>query len=90
MELRMKTVHTHRPGQCDGRKTHTTQWVDAILIPIPKKRNLHCYANWRGIALLDVVGKVAARIVQTRLQTQQPSRCFLRYSAVRQLGEKAF
>ena len=45
------------------------KWVDAILIPIPKKGNLHCCDNWRGIALLDVVGKVAARIVQTRLQT---------------------
>ena len=45
------------------------EWVDAILIPIPKKGNLHCCNNWRGIALLDVVGKVAARIVQIRLQT---------------------
>ena len=45
------------------------EWVDAILIPIPKKGNLHCCDNWRGIALLDVVRKVAARIVQIRLQT---------------------
>ena len=44
------------------------KWVDAILIPIPKKGNLHCCNNWRGIALLGVVGKVTARIVQTRLQ----------------------
>ena len=43
--------------------------VNGILIPIPKKGNLHRCDNWRGIALLDVVGKVAARIVQTRLQT---------------------
>ena len=33
------------------------EWVDAILIPIPKKGNLHCCDNWRGIALLDVVEK---------------------------------
>ena len=45
------------------------EWVDAILIPIPKKGNLHCCDNWRGIALQDMVGKVAARIVKTRLQT---------------------
>ena len=44
------------------------EWVDAILIPLPKKGNLHLCYNWRGIALLVVVGKVAARIVQTRLE----------------------
>ena len=44
------------------------EWVDAILVPIPKKGNLHCCDNWRGIALLDVVGKLVARIVQNRLQ----------------------
>ena len=42
------------------------EWV---LIPIPKKGNLHCCDNWRGIVLLDVVGKQAARIVQNRLQS---------------------
>ena len=44
------------------------EWVDAILIPIPKKGNLHCCNNWRGIALLDVMGKVVARVIQGRLQ----------------------
>ena len=44
------------------------EWVDAIIVPIPKKGNLHCCDNWRGVALLDVVGKVVARIVQNRLQ----------------------
>ena len=39
------------------------EWADAILIPIPKKGNLHCCDNWRGIALLDQVGELAARIV---------------------------
>ena len=39
------------------------QWVpqervDAILIPIPKKGNLKCSDNWRGISLLEVIGKV--------------------------------
>ena len=50
--------------------------MDVILIPIPKKGDLHCCDNWRGIALLDVVGKVAARIVQTRLQTQAEQELF--------------
>lgn len=37
---------------------------DAVIVPIPKKGNLTNCDNWRGIALLDVVGKVAARIIQ--------------------------
>jgi len=56
---------------CAARKDRRVpqEWVDAILIPIPKKENFHCCDNWRGIALLDVVGKLAARIVQSRLQS---------------------
>lgn len=43
-------------------------WADAILVPIPKKGDLtHC-DNWRGISLLDVVGKVLAKVLQKRLQ----------------------
>ena len=53
--------------------THTVwqvprEWADAILVPIPKKGNLRNCDNWRGIALLDVVGKVVAKILQERLQ----------------------
>ena len=44
------------------------EWADATLIPIPKKGNLSDCNNWRGIALLDVVGKVVARVIQERLQ----------------------
>ena len=40
-------------------------WRDAILVPIPKKSSCD---NWRGILLLDVVGKVVARVLQVRLQ----------------------
>jgi hypothetical protein len=43
-------------------------WRDAILVPIPKKGDLTRCDNWRGIALLDVVGKVVARVLQGRLQ----------------------
>ena len=39
-----------------------------IIILIPKKGNLEVCENWRGIALLDVVGKVLARLVQNRLR----------------------
>ena len=43
-------------------------WIDAVLIPIPKKGDLCNCDNSRGIALLDVVGKVVATILQKRLQ----------------------
>lgn len=36
--------------------------------PIPKKGNLTLCDNWCSIILLDVVGKVMARVVQGRLQ----------------------
>ena len=45
-----------------------TSASDAVLVPIPKKGDLTRCDNWRGISLLDVVGKVAARILQGRLQ----------------------
>ena len=44
------------------------EWVDVTLIPIPKKGNLSDCNNWRGISLLDVAGKIVARILQERLQ----------------------
>ena len=78
------------------------EWVDVVLVPIPKKDNLHSCDNWRGIALLDVVGKLVARIVQSRLQIvaeqELPeSQCRFRRGrgctdmifVVRQLAEKA-
>ena len=43
-------------------------WADAVPVPIPKKGDLKSCDNWRGIALLDVVGKVVARLLQERLQ----------------------
>ena len=44
-------------------------WKDAEIVPIPKKGTLKRCDNWRGISLLDVVGKVFARVLQERLQT---------------------
>ena len=77
-------------------------WRDAILVPVPKKGNLHCCDNWRGIALLDVVGKLVGRVIQNRLQqfaerVLPESQCGFRRGrsctdmlfVVRQLAEKA-
>jgi len=43
-------------------------WKDAEVVPVPKKGDLQNCDNWRGIILLDVVGKVFARIILERLQ----------------------
>ena len=43
-------------------------WQDAVVVPIPKEGDLKQCDHWRGISLLDVVGKVLGRIVQGRLQ----------------------
>ena len=42
-------------------------WKDSEIVPIPKKVDLQLCDRWRGISLLDVVGKVFARILQERL-----------------------
>ena len=43
-------------------------WRDAGLVPIPKKGDPIQCDNWRGIALLDVIGKVVGRLLQNHLQ----------------------
>ena len=63
MALLMDLIHT---AWTDGKVPK--DWVDAILIPIPKKGDLSKCDNWRGIALLEVVGKLMARVLQDRLQ----------------------
>ena len=37
-------------------------------LPVPKNSDLLLCDNWRGISLLEVVGKVFAKIIQRRLQ----------------------
>ena len=49
-------------------ETVVKDWKDATIMPIPKKGNLQICDNWRGISLLDVVGKLFARVIQERLQ----------------------
>ncbi len=43
-------------------------WCDVVLIPLLKKGDRSVCDNWKGISLLDVVGKVVARVIQERLQ----------------------
>ena len=44
------------------------EWQDAVVVPVPKKGDLRHCNNWRGISLLDVVGKIMARIMKERLE----------------------
>ena len=63
-------------------------WKDANLVPIPKKGDLSYCDNWRGIALLNVAGKVAGWLVQNILQQignktyQTPSSAFVEVDPV--------
>ena len=43
------------------------EWRNAVVVPIPKKGDIRVCDNWRGINLLDVAGKVFARVLQDRL-----------------------
>ena len=53
LDLLLDLVHT-----VWNEKRVSKEWSDAVLVPIPKKGDLTKYDNWRGIALLNVVGKV--------------------------------
>ena len=43
------------------------QWCQAVLVPIHKKGNKSDPNNYRGIALISVLGKIFAKIVNNRL-----------------------
>ena len=43
-------------------------WSNTVLIPIPKKGNPSYCNNWLGIVLLEVIGKMVARVLQATLQ----------------------
>lgn len=43
-------------------------WRNAVLVALAKKGDLTLCDNWRGISLLDIAGKVLARVMQDRLQ----------------------
>ncbi len=53
-------------GMVWGEGVVPQDWKNAL---IPKKGDLSYTDNWRGISLLDVVGKLFAKTIQGRLQT---------------------
>ena len=42
--------------------------MESSYIPVPKKGDLSSCNNWKGISLLNVVDKVAVKVVQRQLQ----------------------
>ncbi len=42
--------------------------MNAVVVPVPKKGDLSLCDNWRGVSVLDVVGKVFAQVLQQCLQ----------------------
>ena len=48
-------------------ETVPKDWVDSVIVPVPKKGDLHLCDNWRGISLLSVPGKVFSRIIINRI-----------------------
>ena len=44
------------------------EWRDALLVPVPKKGDLTQCDNWRGISLLNTMGKLFGKVLQRRLQ----------------------
>jgi len=51
-----------------SEKQVPVEWRDATLVPVLKRRDLSECDNWRGISLLDVMGKLFARIINDGLQ----------------------
>ena len=51
------------------REQHVpVEWHDALLVPVLKKGDLSICHNWRSISLLDVMGKLLARVIIDILQ----------------------
>ena len=66
LKLRQELLRLFQLVWRDGQVP--ADWRNAEIVPVPKKGDLSMCDNWRGIALLDVIGKVAGRLLQCRLQ----------------------
>jgi hypothetical protein len=45
-------------------------WKHGLIIKLPKKGDLTEYSNWRGITLLNIIGKILATIIYSRLKEE--------------------
>lgn len=47
-----------------------SQWIEGLLVKIPKKGDLSSWDNWRGITLLPTAAKVLAKLLLNRMSSQ--------------------
>ena len=45
------------------------EWRKGLLIKLPKKGDLSCFKNWRGIMLLNMASKLICRVILERIKT---------------------
>ena len=45
-------------------------WKHGLIIKLPKKGDLTECSNWRGITLLNIIGKILATIIYNRLKEE--------------------
>ena len=45
-------------------------WKHGLIIKLPKKGDLTECSNWRGITLLNIIGKILATIIYSRLKEE--------------------
>lgn len=45
-------------------------WKHGLIIKLPKKGDLTECSNWRGITLLNIIGKILATIIHNRLKEE--------------------
>ena len=48
--------------------TPPEQWTTNIIVPLPKKGDLSCMNNYRGITLMSIAAKVYNKILLTRIR----------------------
>ena len=52
---------------CWAKEQVPKEWVDPVVVPVPKKGDRTVTDNWRGISLLSVAGKAFTKIMEKRL-----------------------
>jgi len=51
-----------------------SEWKQGLIIKLPKKGDLTECRNWRGITLLNIIGKILATTVNNRLKEELESK----------------
>ena len=44
------------------------EWIDGIIVKIPKKGNLKICDNWRGICVVPAISKIRSKVILDRIK----------------------